>query len=253
MSVLDICLADPLHLLLLVAILNISLYLVPCLAFDSFWYKLCCALDLGVLLKSAVETGIGPTDGHWPQDAGTNLFITVCFTLFFYVMAANIWGCVFLVVGLLSVGPFWDSVYSEMQLFASNSLDIIIDETNVSWVKALVCFVVLLIVAVWVFFSIPMVRVLTMCITTAVKLVMALKVIWIVIIQGDEVCCAANTDADYCPFWLSKMMWVLADTAYKPSSELQLLGKTSRLSAGSYRQDRCEAEVCCCGCKCILR
>jgi len=210
MSVLDVCLDDSLHLLLLVAVLNIMLYMMPCLHFDSWWYKICSALDLGVLLKSAIETAVGPTDPHWPQDAGTNLFITVSFTLFFYVLAPNIWGCVFLLVGLLSVQSFWNSVYAEIQEFATNSLGIIIDHTHVSWAKGVIVFIVIFLVTVWMFFSIPVVRLLSMCIVTAIKLVMALKVIWIVLIQGDQICCAANTDAAYCPFWMSKLMWILA-------------------------------------------
>jgi hypothetical protein len=127
---LDICVADEVHLFVVVALLNIALYLVPCVKFDSFWYKACLAVDLGVLLKTIVETAIGPQDGHWPQDAGTNLFIALCFSLFFYVMAPNIWGTIFLVVGLLSVQSFWDGMYSQLQSFMQHSLDIIIDQTH---------------------------------------------------------------------------------------------------------------------------
>jgi hypothetical protein len=207
---LDICVADEVHLFVVVALLNIALYLVPCVKFDSFWYKACLAVDLGVLLKTIVETAIGPQDGHWPQDAGTNLFIALCFSLFFYVMAPNIWGTIFLVVGLLSVQSFWDGMYSQLQSFMQHSLDIIIDQTHTKWVTAVLILLVVAVLGVTLVFQLPTVKLVAMGVTTAFKLVISFKVLYIVIGKSEQICCSPDSDPDNCPLWISKVLWIIA-------------------------------------------
>ena len=206
----DICIADELHLFVAVALLNISLFLLPCLKFDSFWYKACMAADMGVLLKTMLETAIGPTDGHWPQDAAYNLFIAVCFALFFYVIGPQIWGTLFLFVGLLSVQSFWNGVYAQMQSFTEHSLDIIMDEAHVNVVYAVIIFFVVFVLVVSLCFQVPTVRLFAMSISTAVKLVISFKVLYIVIIKNEKICCGTDSDPSNCPIWITKTLWILA-------------------------------------------
>jgi hypothetical protein len=206
----DICVADELHLFVAVALLNISLYLLPCLQFDSFWYKACMAADMGVLLKTMLETAIGPEDGHWPQDAGSNLFIVLCFSLFFYVIGPQIYGTLFLFLGLLSVQAFWDGVYAQMQSFMQNSLDIIMDKGHVNVVYAVIIFVIGFALVMSLFFAVPTVRLFTMGITTAVKLVISFKVLYIVVFKNEKICCATDSDPANCPIWITKTLWIVA-------------------------------------------
>ncbi len=206
----DICVADELHLFVIVALLNIALYMIPCLKFDSFWYKVTLAADMGVLLKTIVETAIGPADGHWPQDAGSNLFITSCFTMFFYVLAPNIWGTIFLVLGLLSVQSFWDSLYAQLQAFMEHSLDIIIGQTHQQWIFAMVILAVISILGVTVLFAVPTVKLVAMGVTTAMKLVISFKVLYIVVGKSEKICCSPDSDPSNCPIWIGKSLWITA-------------------------------------------
>ena len=206
----DICIADGLHLYAIVAILNILLYAIPCIKFDSVWCKIVHAADFGLLLKTVVETAIGTNDGHWPQDSTSNLFIALCFTLFFYIMAPNIWGSIFLVLGLLSVQSFWDGVYDQIVSFFQHSLDITIDATHTKTVFACVVVFVLFTLAVSMFFSLPWIQVTTHSIITSLKLVVAARLLYIQLVRREEVCCSKHSDPANCPLWLSRQLWILA-------------------------------------------
>jgi len=204
----DICIADGLHLYAIVAILNILLYAIPCIKFDSFWCKIVHAADFGLLLKTVVETAIGSNDGHWPQDSTTNLFIALCFTLFFYVMAPNIWGSIFLVLGLLSVQSFWDGVYNQITAFFRHSLDITIDATHTKTVFACMIVFVLFTLAVSLLFTIPWIQVITQSVITSIKLVVAVRLLYIQLVRRENVCCSEQSDPANCPLWMSPTSWI---------------------------------------------
>ena len=204
----DICIADGLHLYAIVAILNILLYAIPCIKFDSFWCKIVHAADFGLLLKTVVETAIGSNDGHWPQDSTTNLFIALCFTLFFYILAPNIWGTIFLVIGLLSVQSFWDGVYDQLMAFSRHSLAITIDATHAKTVFACILLFVLFTLAVSIFFSLPWIQTTTQNVVTSIKLVVAVRLLFIQLVRREEVCCSENSDPSNCPLWMSPLAWI---------------------------------------------
>ena len=207
---LSICISDWLHLYLLVAILNTTLFLIPHIKFQHVWYKICTAVDLGVVLMTFLQTSMGESDDHWPQDAKSNLWIAFCFSAFFYIVGPRIWGVMFLLVGLLSVTPVWDAVYTEIQAFASHSLDLIIDQTHVSWIKGVIVLGVMVVVLVCFFFAIPTVQLISMCFTTTIKLVISIKVIWIIVFKQNRICCSAESSRDTCPFWFSPIMRAIA-------------------------------------------
>jgi hypothetical protein len=207
----EFCTPDKLYLLVFVAILNILLYAAPCVKFNSFWYKSVFAIDLGVFLKLLLEGVIGPADGHWPQGTAANLFITLSFSCFFYVMAPNIWGMIFLILGLMSVQPFWDGLSEQGAAFMENSLDISMNITHQNWFYTVIVLAVFGLIGMACFFSIPCVQRAAMGVSTAVKLVLSLKILEIKLIRGEEVCCAPSSESkDNCPLWLNKWLWLFA-------------------------------------------
>jgi hypothetical protein len=91
-----------------------------------------------------------------------------------------------------------------------HSLDIIIDQTHTKWVTAVVILLVIVILGTTLVFQLPTVKLVAMGVTTAFKLVISFKVLYIVIGKSEQICCSPNSDPDNCPFWISKVLWIIA-------------------------------------------
>jgi hypothetical protein len=200
----DFCVTDTLHLYALVAILNLCLYVLVGLDFDSFLSRATFSLNLALFLRTSLETALDSR--FWPDDLVTNLWIVACFAAFFYIMSPNMWGTLFLALGLLSVQAFWEPVERQILSFLSHSLDIIIDITQT---KAIYASVVLLILAVAVFsmlFAFSCIQVASMSFVFSVQTVTAIKLLS----QGPHgrLCCNAEATIQECPYWFNATHWV---------------------------------------------
>ncbi len=203
----DVCIIDTFYLFEVAGILNILLYLCAWVKFNSFWVRIVFAFDLALALKLVVETGVGENVADWPQGIAPNLFIVTMFTLGFYVLAPNIWGCVFLILGLLSVESFWDSLYDQIRSFFRHSMNIVMEESNSKIAFAAFVVFILFVIIVTVFFNIPIIQLVVFGFVLAAKAMIGYRFNEIRIVEADEVCCSKVSDRDHCPFWFTSWHW----------------------------------------------
>lgn len=203
----DVCIIDTFFLFEIAGILNILLFLCAWVKFDSFWVRIVFAFDLALALKFVVETAVGENVADWPQGIAPNLFIVVMFTLGFYVLAPNIWGCVFLVLGLLSVESFWNSVWDQICSFFRHSLNITMEETNSKVAFAALVVFILFVVAMTIFFALPIVQLVVFGFVLAAKAMIGYRFNEIRIVEREQVCCATQSDPEQCPIWFTKWHW----------------------------------------------
>lgn len=205
----DICVHDALYLFVVVAFADLLLYLaVPC-KFSSFFTRLVFSAELGLLLKTVVETGVGQYVADWPQDVQTNLFMTFMFSCFFYVISGEIWCTLFLFLGLMSIEPFWNPVYDQIASFFEYSLSITMSETEKKAAFAAIVVFIFFVIAVAVFFSVPIVQTITMGAAMGIKAVISIKVIDIRLVRKEDICCSKNSDPSKCPIWFTGWQWLL--------------------------------------------
>lgn len=205
----DVCVIDTFYLFELAGLLNIILFLSAWVKFDSFWVRIVFAFDLALALKLVLETGVGENVADWPTGIAPNLFIVTMFTLGFYVLAPELWGSVFIILGLLSVESFWTTVWDQICSFFRHSLNITMAETNSKVAFAGLVVFILFVISMSFFFAFPMVQLVVFGFVLAAKAMIGFRFNEIRLFQGDEVCCAKNSDPDKCPFWFTKWHWII--------------------------------------------
>lgn len=203
---LEICVHNALYLFHAIAVLTLILYASPCIRFDSYFSRMVFAGDMAVVLKTVMETAVGTDDAHWPQDTSTNLFIIAMFACFFFVLSPQIWGTVFLVLGLIAVGPFWNPVAEQIESFFQHSLDFTIEHTHTKALVAGVIVFILTLCACGALFRLTVLQVFSLAIVFGVKATVSIKVL---LIDEDKICCYADSDPAFCPFWFNKWDWVM--------------------------------------------
>lgn len=197
----DFCINDTLHLFAAVSVLNIVLYFSTCVKFDSPFSRAAFAMDFSIMTKLFLETAMG--SHNWPQDATSNAYVFVCFSCFFYIMAPNMWGTIFLIFGLLSVQSFWDGVRDQVESFLQHSLNYIVVVSDSKAVFAGVILFILVAVGFRLFFCVPIVQDIALATVYGVKVWVAFKLLRIEWWDDEQVCCASDSDSDLCPFWFN--------------------------------------------------
>lgn len=205
----DTCVHDALYLFVIVAFADLLLYCaIPC-KFSSFVTRVVFSAELGLLLKTVVETGVGEYVADWPQDVQTNLFMTFMFSCFFYVISGEIWCTLFLFLGLMSNETFWDPVYDQICSFFQHALNITMSETEKKAAFAAIVVFIFFVIAMAIFFSVPIIQTIAMGIAMGIKAVISIKVIHVRLVDKNSICCSKGSDPDLCPIWFSTWEWLL--------------------------------------------
>jgi len=205
----DICVHDALYLFVIVAFADLILYLaVPC-KFNSFTVRVVFSAELGLLLKTVVETGVQEYVAEWPTDIQTNLFMTFMFSCFFYVISGEIWCTLFLFLGLISNETFWAPVRDQISSFFQYSLNVTMSETEKKAAFAAIVVFIFFVIAMAIFFSVPIVQTIAMGIAMGIKAMISINVLRIRLIDKESICCSKGSDPDNCPIWFNSWQWLL--------------------------------------------
>ena len=198
----EFCINDALHLFKIGAVVNLLLYISTCIKFDSRFTRVAYAFDFALFLKFSLETAIGDT--YWPQAAHINLFIIFCFGCFFYIMSPNIWGTVFLILGLLAVQGVWDPVREQIYAFFKYSFNITLNATHANVVFASLIVFILFVCAISFVFTVPFVQVTSLALVYGVKAIVAINILRL---GNDRICCAPSAPKGQCPIWFQDAEW----------------------------------------------
>jgi hypothetical protein len=205
----DVCIVDAFYLFEIAAILNIILLLSAWVKFESFWVRSVFAFDLALALKMVVETAVGEYLTEWPTGLMVNLWVVGLFTLGFFVMAPQLWGCVFFVIALIPVGKFGDAVWDQIRSFFRHSLSITMEQTNSKVALAGLIVFILFVIAMNILFNFSIIKLVVFGFVLAAKAVIGFRFIEIRIFHGNEVCCSTDSDPDDCPYWFNKWHWII--------------------------------------------
>ncbi len=134
-----------------------------------------------------------------------------CFTSFFYVLSPNIWGVVFLLLGLLSIQDFWGALKDQIQSFFQHSLNWTIDATQSRALFAGIIVLILLIATISAFFALTFVQITSMAFVYALKFAISINVLRA---SDNKICCAEASDSAQCPFWLTHTGWIMVVAAF---------------------------------------